>query len=96
LIGVTAVETKFAREPCDCRQRWSAAEALPDRSNSAFRLLPLAAAAYDTRIERARQAQRTLDVQSFVFKGDRTGAYLLGSLRACATQPRGACGFEIA
>lgn len=63
-----------------------AAEALPDRSSSAFRLLPLAAAAYETRIELARQAQRTLDVQSFVFNGDRTGAYLLGALRDAAAR----------
>jgi len=63
-----------------------AAEALPDPSTSAFRLLPLAASAYETRIEIARQAQRTLDVQSFVFNGDRTGAYLLGALRDAAAR----------
>lgn len=63
-----------------------AAAALDGSAPSGFRLLPLAASAYETRIELARRAQRTLDVQSFVFHGDQSGAYLLGALRDAAAR----------
>ena len=51
---------------------------------SGFQLLPVASAAYETRLALANQAERTLDVQTFIFSADDTGRYLLDALRAAA------------
>jgi len=56
------------------------------RSASAFKLLPLSGAAYEARIEMARQAERSLDLQTFVLQGDASGGILLRSLRDAATR----------
>ena len=53
---------------------------------SAFKLLPVASAAYRTLIELATQAERSLDFQTFVLHGDATGAMLLKSLRDAAAR----------
>ena len=50
----------------------------------ASQLLPVASAAYETRLALANQAERTLDLQTFVFHADDTGKYLLDALRAAA------------
>ncbi|HUP05780.1 MAG TPA: phospholipase D family protein [Caldimonas sp.] len=61
-----------------------AASALRDDGDSAFRLLPLAQPAYETRVELARRAVRTLDVQTFVLNGDGVGLHVLAALRDAA------------
>ncbi|HEY6086401.1 MAG TPA: phospholipase D-like domain-containing protein, partial [Burkholderiaceae bacterium] len=53
---------------------------------SAFKLLPVASAAYRTLIELATQAERSLDFQTFVLHGDASGAMLLRSLRDAAAR----------
>jgi cardiolipin synthase C len=55
-------------------------------SASAFKLLPLSAAAYDTRIEMAKQAERSLDLQTFVLHGDASGGLLLRAFRDAAAR----------
>lgn len=51
---------------------------------SAFKFLPLATEAFDTRLELAAQAQRTIDLQTFMFYGDTSGSILLKTLRQAA------------
>jgi cardiolipin synthase C len=63
-----------------------AAAALGPSSGSAFKLLPIASAAYETRLELARQARRGIDLQTFVFNGDDTGAFLLAELQRAAAR----------
>jgi len=54
--------------------------------DSAFRLLPIGSATYQTLIELASQAQASLDFQTFVLHGDTSGAILLRSLRDAAAR----------
>jgi cardiolipin synthase C len=58
--------------------------AQPDPDLSGFRLMPGGDFAFDTRIELARRAQRTLDVQYYQIESDETGRYLLRTLRDAA------------
>jgi putative cardiolipin synthase len=52
-----------------------------DRELSGFRLMPTGQFALQARIELARRAQRTLDVQYYQIHDDQTGRYLLRTLR---------------
>ncbi|MBN8492698.1 MAG: phospholipase D family protein [Burkholderiales bacterium] len=52
-----------------------------DPEQSGFRLMPTGQYALQARIELARRAQRTLDVQYYQIYDDRTGRYLLRTLR---------------
>ncbi len=61
-----------------------AAAVLPEDGRSGFRLLQLASAAYQTRIELIAAAQRTLDVQYYLFQSDRTGKFFMMALRDAA------------
>lgn len=63
-----------------------AAASLSAPAGSGFQLLPVASAAFETRVALANQAERSLDVQTFVFDADDTGKYLLDSLRAAAAR----------
>ncbi|WP_418132900.1 phospholipase D family protein [Variovorax sp. 375MFSha3.1] len=56
----------------------------PDPDLSGFRLMPGGDFAFDTRIQLARRAQRTLDVQYYQIENDETGRYLLRTLRDAA------------
>lgn len=58
--------------------------AQPDPDLSGFRLMPGGDFAFATRIELARRAQRTLDVQYYQIENDETGRYLLRTLRDAA------------
>ena len=53
---------------------------------SAFKLLPLSGAAYESRIELARQAERSLDLQTFILHADASGSVLLRALRDAAAR----------
>ena len=54
--------------------------------SAGFQLLPVASAAYETRLALAGLAERSLDVQTFIFNADDTGRYLLDALRAAAVR----------
>jgi putative cardiolipin synthase len=56
----------------------------PDPDLSGFRLMPGGDFALNTRLELARRAQRTLDVQYYQIENDETGRYLLRTLRDTA------------
>ena len=55
-----------------------------DPEQSGFRLMPTGQYALQARLELARRAQRTLDVQYYQIHDDRTGRYLLRTLRDAA------------
>jgi len=61
-----------------------AAAASTDADLSGFRLMPDGRSAFDTRIQLARRAQDTLDVQYYQIHNDETGRYLLRTLRDAA------------
>ena len=56
----------------------------PDADLSGFRLMPSGGFAFSTRIELARRASRTLDVQYYQIENDETGRFLLRTLRDAA------------
>lgn len=56
----------------------------PGDELTGFRLMPVGAFALDTRVQLAQRAERTLDVQYYVFSDDRTGRYLMRALRDAA------------
>jgi cardiolipin synthase C len=58
-----------------------ASESSSDPDLSGFRLIPSGAFALSTRIELARRAQRSLDVQYYHIQNDETGRYLLRLMR---------------
>ena len=59
-------------------------ESTPDRELSGFRLMPTGQFALSARIELARRAQRSLDVQYYQIHDDQTGRYVLRALRDAA------------
>jgi putative cardiolipin synthase len=61
-----------------------AASASPDPDLSGFRLMPSGGFALDTRLQLARRAQHTLDLQYYQIENDETGRYLLRALRDAA------------
>ncbi|VTU32993.1 Cardiolipin synthase [Variovorax sp. PBL-H6] len=56
----------------------------PDAQQSGFRLLPLPPYSMHARLELARRAQRSIDVQYYLIQNDETGRYLLRTLRDAA------------
>ena len=61
-------------------------EAVGSTGKSGFKLLPLAASAYETRLELVRLAVHSVDMQTFVFRGDATGRRLLVAFRDAAAR----------
>jgi cardiolipin synthase C len=57
---------------------------LPEPLHSGFRLMPLGSFSLDTRVELARRAQVSLDVQYYHFENDETGRWLLRAMRDAA------------
>lgn len=57
---------------------------LPPDGRSGFRLLPYGPTSFATRMELARLATRSLDVQYYLLAGDNTGRALVGALRDAA------------
>ncbi len=55
-----------------------------ERERSGFRLMPIGAYSLDARIELAKRATRSLDVQYYQINNDRTGHLLLRSVRDAA------------
>lgn len=62
----------------------SASKDNPGELQSGFRLMPLGPFSLDTRIELARRAQVSLDVQYYHLENDETGRWLLRALRDAA------------
>ena len=62
----------------------AAAASLPKGLPSGFQFLPVASASYEARLSLASQAERTIDMQTFVLDADDTGGYLLARLREAA------------
>ena len=58
----------------------------PPPGMSGFRLMPLGTFSLDTRVQLARRAQATLDVQYYHFENDETGRWLLRALRDAAVR----------
>jgi cardiolipin synthase C len=56
----------------------------PEPLQSGFRLMPLGGFSLDTRVELARRAQASLDVQYYHFENDETGRWLLRAMRDAA------------
>jgi len=61
-----------------------AALSSPGDELTGFRLMPVGSFALDTRVQLAQRAERTLDVQYYVFSDDKTGRYLMRALRDAA------------
>ena len=61
-----------------------AQESTPARDLSGFRLMPLGQFSLDTRVQLARRAEVSLDVQYYQFANDETGRWLLRALRDAA------------
>ena len=73
--------TKAQRPAVDSPLGRIAKASTADPEQSGFRLMPTGQFALQARIELARRAQRTLDVQYYQIHDDRTGRYLLRTLR---------------
>jgi putative cardiolipin synthase len=56
----------------------------PEKDQSGFRLMPLGTFSLDTRVQLARRAEATLDVQYYHIENDETGRWLLRALRDAA------------
>lgn len=56
----------------------------PPEEHTGFRLMPLGVYSLDARIELAKRAQRSLDVQYYVFENDGTGRLLMRHLKEAA------------
>ncbi len=61
-------------------------ESLPEKGLSGFRLMPLGTFSFDTRVQLARRAEATLDVQYYHLENDETGRWLLRNLRDAANR----------
>jgi cardiolipin synthase C len=61
-----------------------ARESQPDPAMSGFRLMPLGSFSLDTRVQLARRAEASLDVQYYHIENDETGRWLLRALRDAA------------
>jgi len=58
----------------------------PAEDHSGFRLMPLGKFSLDTRVQLARRAEVSLDVQYYHFENDETGRWLLRALRDAANR----------
>jgi putative cardiolipin synthase len=61
-----------------------AADSSPDDALTGFRLLPIGAFAFDTRITLVQRAERSIDLQYYLLQDDESGRLLLRSLRDAA------------
>ncbi|MDP2367970.1 phospholipase D family protein [Rhodoferax sp.] len=63
-----------------------AQDSLPEAGLSGFRLMPLGTFSFDTRIQLAKRAEKTLDVQYYHIENDETGRWFLRALRDAANR----------
>jgi len=92
LAGCAGLPTEVVRQPSSAITdgadtalgRLVRAAAPPGEPLSGFRLLPMPQFSLHARIELARRAQRSIDVQYYLVQNDETGRYLLRTLRDAA------------
>ncbi|RIX81998.1 phospholipase D family protein [Acidovorax cavernicola] len=92
LVGCAGLPTEVVRKPSSAITDGAdtalgqlvRAAAPPGEPLSGFRLLPMAEFSLHARIELARRAQRSIDVQYYLVQNDETGRYLLRTLRDAA------------
>ena len=92
LAGCAGLPTEVVRKPSSAITdgadtalgRLVRAAAPPGEPLSGFRLLPMPQFSLHARIELARRAQRSIDVQYYLVQNDETGRYLLRTLRDAA------------
>ncbi|VTU37243.1 Cardiolipin synthase [Variovorax sp. PBS-H4] len=91
LTGCAGLPREVARPPSQAITDTSntalgrlAVAGAPDAQQSGFRLLPLPPYSMHARLELARRAQRSIDVQYYLLQNDETGRYLLRTLRDAA------------
>ena len=65
-----------------------AQRSMPTPDLSGFRLMPLGLFSLDTRVQLARRAEVSLDVQYYHFENDETGRWLLRALRDARSEER--------
>ena len=82
--GLAGPPSKALRASTDTALGRLAQAAAPDPDLSGFRLMPGGDFALSTRLELARRAERTLDVQYYHIENDKTGRYFLRTLRDAA------------
>ncbi len=82
--GLAGPPSRSLRASSDTTLGRIARAASPDADLSGFRLLPGGDFALHTRLELARRAERTLDVQYYHIENDETGRYFLRTLRDAA------------
>jgi len=63
-----------------------AQNSLPEPGLSGFRLMPLGTFSLDTRVQLARRAEESLDVQYYHLENDETGRWLLRAMRDAANR----------
>ena len=84
--GLAGPPSKALRASTDTALGRLAQAAAPDPDLSGFRLMPGGDFALSTRLELARRAERTLDVQYYHIENDETGRYFLRTLRDAASR----------
>jgi len=82
--GVERPPTFAVTDTADTPLARIAAKGSPDAQLSGFKLLPMPAFSMHARLELARRAQRTIDIQYYLVQNDETGRYLLRTLRDAA------------
>ena len=83
--GLRSASTAQAPSPRSALVR-TAKVSTPPGDLSGFRLMPLGAYSLEARIELARRAEQSLDVQYYVIENDPTGRLLLAQLRDAAAR----------
>src|SRR4051812_48595486 len=66
-----------ARKAADSTLGRIAADSTPDAAQTGFRLMPMGSYSLDARIQLARRAEDTLDLQYYLVRNDRSGRLLM-------------------
>jgi len=82
-VAPRAPTTALAPDPAGVLSKTVAAST-PPGEDSGFRLLPMGVYSLDARIQLVQRAQRSLDLQYYVFDNDATGRLLLRDLKKAA------------
>jgi len=90
LAGCGALPSQVDRPPSAARSAADtplvriAANSTPDVAQTGFRLMPMGSYSLDARIQLARRAQDSLDLQYYLIRNDRSGRLLMRNLRDAA------------
>lgn len=86
VIDRQAIASEAIPASPDTTLSYVVANSTPDPKLSGFRLLPLGSFSLDTRVQLARRAQASIDLQYYHFEPDETGRWLLRALRDAANR----------